>query len=428
VSKAFSISKNTAAVDILLSKFRVTWSASLIHCSVNLWRARNPNWLALRKHLSLICLSTISKIRRLKWTSGLLGRCLRHSFGMPSIPQACSNCKEFSNFCNLLLWRFPNVVGAPTFPALTLSAVSLAWAVADSSKSYWFISRSSAKDPTIRISITDLPSHSNPLVPAYNGWRSPFCFPKFLHNTATATLGALSILNFLLFSLTSLTGILSNNWFLVFCSITSLLEICPLNDFWSSAQYLTYVQEIELHLPPTVSRQVCLGVWLASGAHDQIFVFCLTIAGFLMWGTAVTRGWVWNLLVQLILVLARAVTLLSKSRRTHGHILVSHLRLPQLGLTGPRIYIPQEQAGPVIPPGTAFRFVCSYDSRGYGGGVLARLLVSGSICLPISLTYVSPRRTKQKTVARPIVTLLRGTCQPSGCVDHRYDRSCVTVQ
>jgi hypothetical protein len=31
VSKAFSISKNTAAVDILLLKLRVTWSASLIH-------------------------------------------------------------------------------------------------------------------------------------------------------------------------------------------------------------------------------------------------------------------------------------------------------------------------------------------------------------------------------------------------------------
>jgi hypothetical protein len=34
VSKAFSISKNTAAVDILLLKLSVTWSVSLIHCSV----------------------------------------------------------------------------------------------------------------------------------------------------------------------------------------------------------------------------------------------------------------------------------------------------------------------------------------------------------------------------------------------------------
>jgi hypothetical protein len=28
------------------------------------------------------------------------------------------------------------------------------------------------------------------------------------------------------------------------------------------------------------------------------------------------------------------------------------LRLPQPGGPGPRIYIPQEQGGPVIPPGT----------------------------------------------------------------------------
>jgi hypothetical protein len=59
VSKVFSISKNTAAVDILLLKLRVTWSVSLIHCSVVLWRARKPNWHALRRPLSSMCLWSI---------------------------------------------------------------------------------------------------------------------------------------------------------------------------------------------------------------------------------------------------------------------------------------------------------------------------------------------------------------------------------
>jgi hypothetical protein len=60
----------------------------------------------------------------------------------------------------------------------------------------------------------------------------------------------------------------------------------------------------------------------------------------------VTRGRVCNLLVQF------AVTLWSKFRRTHNHILLSHLRLSQPGGPGLCIYIPQEQGGPIIPPGT----------------------------------------------------------------------------
>jgi hypothetical protein len=42
--------------------------------------------------------------------------------------------------------------------------------------------------------------------------------------------------------------------------------------------------EVEVNLRTMVSQQVCLGVGLPSGAHDQIFVFYLTISGFLMWG------------------------------------------------------------------------------------------------------------------------------------------------
>jgi hypothetical protein len=91
------------------------------------------------------------------------------------------------------------------------------------------------------------------------------------------------------------------------------------------------------------------------------------------------RGWVCNLIVQLLLDLPRAVTLGSKSHRTHDRILLSHLRLLQPGGPGPRIYIPQEQGGPVIPLGTGFTFVASYDLQGYGGGILTRLHTSANL-------------------------------------------------
>jgi hypothetical protein len=65
---------------------------------------------------------------------------------------------------------------------------------------------------------------------------------------------------------------------------------------------------------------------------------------------SLTRGRVCNLLVQF------AITLKSKSRRTHDHILLSRLRLPQPGRPGSCIYNLQEQGGPIILLGTGFPF------------------------------------------------------------------------
>jgi hypothetical protein len=59
--KAFSILKNTAAVDMLL-KLRVTWSGSLVHCKVLLWLAWNPDWFAFSSPLLPMCLWTIFRI------------------------------------------------------------------------------------------------------------------------------------------------------------------------------------------------------------------------------------------------------------------------------------------------------------------------------------------------------------------------------
>jgi hypothetical protein len=54
----------------------------------------------------------------------------------------------------------------------------------------------------------------------------------------------------------------------------------------------------------------CLGVGLPYGAHDQSFLFdnCVSCCG----APSLTRGWICNLLVQLTLGLARAITLGSR--------------------------------------------------------------------------------------------------------------------
>jgi hypothetical protein len=69
-----------------------------------------------------------------------------------------------------------------------------------------------------------------------------------------------------------------------------------------------------------------------------------------------TRGWVCNLLVQLLMGLARAVTLVAESHRTHDRILLTRLWLPQPGKPFPHIYIPQEQGDPLKFQGTGSPF------------------------------------------------------------------------
>jgi hypothetical protein len=54
-------------------------------------------------------------------------------------------------------------------------------------------------------------------------------------------------------------------------------------------------------------------------------------------------------------------------RHSQVHFTVSDSRLPQPGGPGPRIYIPQEQGDPVIPPGTGFPFRCLLRLGGGGG-------------------------------------------------------------
>jgi hypothetical protein len=47
------------------------------------------------------------------------------------------------------------------------------------------------------------------------------------------------------------------------------------------------------------------------------------------------------------------------------------MRLPQPVGPGPHIYMLQEQGGQVIPSGSGFPFVASYEPQGYVGGTTA---------------------------------------------------------
>jgi hypothetical protein len=106
--------------------------------------------------------------------------------------------------------------------------------------------------------------------------------------------------------------------------------------------------KFEVMLRPTDSRPVWLGAGHPSGAHNQIY----TTVGHMRvcWCEApsLTRGYICNLLLQLLLDLARAVTLVCKP---HDINWPPHLRFPKLGGPGPRIYIARGAEWPIYIPG-----------------------------------------------------------------------------
>jgi hypothetical protein len=110
---------------------------------------------------------------------------------------------------------------------------------------------------------------------------------------------------------------------------------------------------------PLTSQSVCFGIEYPCGTCNQILfpvgMLLSEICGLVSGGRPLWR--------EDGSAICSLITQLSESLRTRNLILQSHLRLPQPGGPGSRIYIPQEQGGPVIPPGTGFsldRF-CSKD-------------------------------------------------------------------
>jgi hypothetical protein len=134
------------------------------------------------------------------------------------------------------------------------------------------------------------------------------------------------------------------------------------------------------------SKSVCLGIEHTCGTCDQILfpvgMLLSEICGLVSMGRPLWReDGSGNCSV---------ITQWSESLRTGNHTLLSHLRLLQPGGPGSHIYIPQEQSGPVIPPGTGFPlprllWLASDGLQGYGGGILSSPNTEGQVPVYISL-------------------------------------------
>jgi hypothetical protein len=130
------------------------------------------------------------------------------------------------------------------------------------------------------------------------------------------------------------------------------LTNCPRPKFLAShflqlpTNSVTTEVKIKVILRPTVSRPVSPGVKPLSGSQDQIFV-TLTVMGLLMWGTLSDK----RTGVSVIIVSGPCqhnCFWVQIDGDSLPYFTVSDSILPQPGVPGPHIYIPQEWGVPVI--------------------------------------------------------------------------------
>jgi hypothetical protein len=140
--------------------------------------------------------------------------------------------------------------------------------------------------------------------------------------------------------------------------------------------------KFRLFLRPTVSRPDYPGVEPPSEAHDQIFSTFGHLRSSCWVAPSLTRRRVCNSLVRF------AVTLRSKSRRTHNHILLSHTRPPPPPswiARSPVFTSPKKRVAQLYPRALGFGYSdCEIDIRLF--------VVNRSFSLPphICCSYVTP--------------------------------------
>jgi hypothetical protein len=135
---------------------------------------------------------------------------------------------------------------------------------------------------------------------------------------------------------------------------------------------MTNDSRLQTHASPN-SELLLLCDWRFTAHHFVLATspWRLTISPYV--ASSVTRGWVCRL--QLLLVLASAVTLRSESLGTHDHILLSLIRhSPKLEVQVLVFISPRNRVTQFYPQALGSLFFASYDSQGYGGGIRPRLL------------------------------------------------------
>jgi hypothetical protein len=126
-----------------------------------------------------------------------------------------------------------------------------------------------------------------------------------------------------------------------------------------------------LILQPMVSRPVCLGVEHQFGAYDQILIsLCLSIIFIVLH----IRLPLWR---EDRSIVSSAITHWSESHRTRNHTSLFHLRLARNRVA--KLYL----------WALGSLFVASYDSQGYGGGILTSIHTGITHCLKyVTTSYI----------------------------------------
>jgi hypothetical protein len=153
----------------------------------------------------------------------------------------------------------------------------------------------------------------------------------------------------------------------------------------------------------TASRPVFRGDKHPSGAYDQNFIAVRQLQVCCFWRALLdgrsglpftfasgphqaSHSWLW---VQRV-----------------SWLTVSDSKLPQPGGPGPRIYIPHQGCGPVIPQALGSLFVASYHSQDYGGGIVTRS-ARGVLTSPNSTAKFIKDLNQVKIMLRPTVQSTR---------------------